>query len=142
MARFKRIALGGANVTPWFADLGLSVLRIFTGLAMALAHGWGKVPPGEGLVMRAGEMGFPAPSVFAWVAALCEFAGGLLLAAGLFTRGAAVAVLSVMGVAAFVAHAGDPFGDRERALLFGAIALAFVFVGSGRYSADRLLGLR
>lgn len=139
MSPIKRLLFGGATITPWVADAGLTILRVFAGLAMALAHGWGKLPVQDGFVDNVGQMGFPVPALFAWAAALSEFLGGLLLAAGLVTRAAAFFVLSTMAVAGFIAHADDPFLTKERALLFGAVALAFVCVGAGRYSVDRFL---
>ncbi len=136
----KRAVLGAAEVQPLAADLALTGLRVFTGLAMAIAHGWGKLPPSEGFITHAvGGMGLPAPAFFAWAAGLSEFVGGLLLALGLLTRPAAFFVLVTMLGAGFVLHAGDPFGDRELALLFAASAFAFLFVGSGRFGLDRFL---
>ncbi|MEL6615817.1 MAG: DoxX family protein [Bacteroidota bacterium] len=121
-------------------DIGLLVLRVSTGFAMAIAHGWGKIPPSEGFIAKTGDLGFPLPEVFAWAAGLSEFAGGLLIALGLLTRPAAAALLFTMGVAFFGAHAGDPFGDREMAFLYGMISLALMATGAGRYSLDALLG--
>ncbi len=146
-ALWRRLLMGGARVVPWPADLALTALRVFTGLALALAHGWGKIPPSEQWVhqsLGAGDnaMGLPFPWVFAWCAALAEFVGGLLLAAGLLGRPAAVLVTINMAVAAFGFHwltRQDPFGGMEMALLFFFIALTFVFVGSGRFSVDRFL---
>lgn len=121
------------------ADLGLTALRAVTGLSLALAHGLRKLPPSDGFVSRVGEMGFPAPELFAWGATAAEVGGGILLAVGLLTRPAALLIALNMLVVTLLAHAGDPFGDRELGLLYGAIALAFVFLGAGRYSLDALL---
>ena len=41
-----------------------------------------------------------------------------------------------------VAQAGEPFTEREKPLLFGAIALLYLFVGAGRYSLDALIRRR
>ncbi|WP_218827601.1 DoxX family protein [Rubricoccus marinus] len=124
------------------ADLGLLVLRVSVGLAMAFGHGLGKLPPSAGFVSKTGELGFPAPEVFAWLAALSEFGGGLLLALGLLTRPAAAAVLFTMGVAFFLAHAGDAFGDRELSYAYGSAAIALLLAGGGRYSLDAIVGRR
>lgn len=137
--RVKQLLFGGASVDSSAANLGLMLLRVFAGLALALAHGWGKLPPGEGFVSMVGGMGMPAPELFAWLSGLAEFGGGLLLALGLLTRPAALIVLVNMTTAVLLAHAGDPFGEREKAMLFGMAALLYLLAGAGRYSLDALI---
>ena len=131
--------VGGAGAGSKLADLGLAALRIFAGLAMALAHGINKVPPSADFIEGVGELGFPIPFLFAWLAGISEFFGGLLMAAGLLTRPAALMVLGTMFVAAFISHADDPFSAQERALLFMFSALFFTMAGGGRYSLDAFL---
>lgn len=121
------------------ADLGRALLRLAAGLAIALSHGMGKVPPSDGFIERVGEMGFPAPVLFAWLSGFAEFGAGLLLAIGLATRPAALFVTLNMCVVFFIAHGGDAFGQRERPFLFLAIFLFFALAGGGRYSVDRLV---
>lgn len=133
------IALGRRTREGREVDQGLLLLRVFGGLALALAHGWGKFPPSERFVARVMEMGFPAPEVFAWLAGFAELGGGLLLALGLLTRPAAFLVLGNMFFVVLIAHAGDTFVQREKALLFGTIALVVLLTGPGRYSIDALL---
>jgi putative oxidoreductase len=65
-----------------------------------------------------------------------------MLAAGLLTRPAALAIAVNMAVAAFLAHAADPFRTREPALLFLALAAVFLARGGGPFSIDRLLARR
>lgn len=133
------LIFSGAPLGSRGADLGILIARVMGGLALALAHGRGKVPPSEGFIGRVGEMGFFAPELFAWLAGMAEFGGGLLLALGLLTRPAALLVVGQMAIVALVAHAGDPFGDREKAVLFGAIALLCLLAGAGRFSLDALI---
>lgn len=135
--RSRELLLGGPNANA--TDIGLLILRVFAGLALALAHGWGKVPPSAGFVGMIEGMGMPAPGVFAWLAALAEFAGGLLLALGLLTRPVALILVIHFAVVVLMAHAGDPFGQRELPLFFLVTALTFLLTGPGRYSADALL---
>jgi putative oxidoreductase len=138
MPRALAAFLFGARPSgPVASELLLAAARIFTGLALALAHGLGKIPPPDRFVQGVVKMGFPSPEVFAWLAALAEFGGGLLLAVGFLVRPAALAIAFNMGVAAFVAHAADPFRTREMALLFLALALVFLALGGGRFALDR-----
>ncbi len=134
--------LGSRDSGCGCADIGLAVFRVFLGLSLALAHGWGKVPPQEGFVGYLGELGLPAPGLMAWLAGLAEFAGGLLLAAGLLTRFAAGSIMITMAVAAFMAHGGDGFSEQEMALLYLVGSLPFLMAGGGRLSADRVVGLK
>jgi putative oxidoreductase len=119
------------------SELVLLAVRLFTGLALALAHGVGKIPPSGRFVERVGALGFPSPEVFAWLSALAEVGAGALLAIGLLVRPAALVVAVNMAVAAFLAHAPDPFRTREPALLFLSLALVFLALGGGRFSLDR-----
>lgn len=119
------------------AELAVTALRVFTGLSLAMAHGVGKIPPSEQFVAGVATLGFPAAVFFAWAAGLAEFFGGLLLAAGFFTRPAAFFIACTMIVAAFLQHAPDPFTVKERALLFLAIAIVFLVRGAGRWAVDR-----
>lgn len=123
-----------ASPTDW----GLLVLRVFAGLALALAHGIGKIPPSAGFVDGVAGMGFPVPLLFAWAAGLAESVGGVLLAVGLFTRPAAFFVLVNMLVASFMMQAGDSFLERELALLYSCVAVLYILAGPGRVSIDGL----
>ncbi len=121
--------------------VGLLWLRVLAGLGIAY-HGYGKIFEGDMAKFADGiaKMGFPAPMLFAWAAALSELAGGILLALGLGTRFAALAVLTTMGVAVFIRHAQDPFARKELALAYGTIAGALLLTGAGPLSLDGLIG--
>ena len=131
--------LFGRPQPPSTADAGLLILRVGVGLAMAFAHGLGKIPVSEGFVGATAALGFPFPVLFAWAAALSEFLGGLLLAVGLVTRPAAFFLACTMATAFFVQHGADPFGDKELAFVYLVASLALLAAGPGRYSVDRSL---
>jgi putative oxidoreductase len=142
-------------------DAGLFALRL-CGLGLAL-HGWPKVVAlstagaEAGFVAGVGRLGFPVPLLFAWVAALAELAGGLLVAIGLFTRVAAVLAATTMAVAAFLRHrlahhvlvwlgaidvdaeTVKSWGDPELAAVYCAVFVAIAAMGGGRFSIERLL---
>ena len=43
----KQILFGGESGLSPLANAGLTLLRIFTGVALAFSHGIGKLPPGK-----------------------------------------------------------------------------------------------
>jgi len=137
MPSLKQLAFGGAESSSSASELGLLGLRVFTGLAMALAHGVGKIPPDK-IMGTVEDLGFPSPALFAWGAALSEVIGGLFLAAGFLTRFSAFFILVTMLVAAFGVHGGDGFAAQEKALLFAAACLPFMLAGCGRVGVDQL----
>lgn len=139
MAR-NTLLLGNRTTGDRNADLGLAIVRVIAGLAIAFLHGIGKIPPSEGFTGMVGGMGMPAPALFAWLAALAEFVGGIMLALGLLTRPVAFVVLVHFLFVVFLAHAGDPMGDRELPIIFGSIAALFMLAGAGRFSIDALIG--
>lgn len=129
----------GHEANTQVTDVGLLFLRVFAGLALALAHGRGKVPPSQGFIGMIGGMGLPEPALFAWLAAIAEFGGGLLIALGLLTRPASLLVVGHFLFVVLLAHAGDSFGDRELPFFFLVSALLFLLAGAGRYSVDAAL---
>lgn len=131
-----RDLLFGSGATSRATDLGLLILRLGVGLALAFAHGLGKLPPSDRFIEGVAEMGFFLPVVFAWAAALSEFVGGLLVAIGLLTRPAAVFAGFTMAVAFFVRHGGEAFGAREKPFLFLLAFVALAIMGAGRYAVD------
>ena len=121
-------------------QIGLLVLRVASGLMMA-THGYGKIFEEGRMEKFAGgvaEMGFPAPGVFAWIAALSELIGGLCLALGLGTRMSAVLIAGTMFVAAFIRHGADPFAKKELALLYLAVMIFFALYGGGKWAVERI----
>ncbi len=134
----KQILFGGESGLSVAANAGSTLLRIFAGASMALAHGLGKLPPSEQFVGGVAKLGFPAPDVFAWAASLAEFLGGVFLALGLFTRLSSLFVALTMLTAAFGVHLNDPFQKKELALLYLAVALCFLLKGAGDWSLDAI----
>ena len=116
----------------------LSILRIFTGLAL-LQHGSGKI------------LGFPVAPMFAnvqidsltGIGGLIELVGGILFTIGLFTRPVAFILSGFTAAAYFMAHASKGFypllNGGELAALYCFVFLYFTFAGGGPWSADALI---
>ena len=128
MARIKEAAL----------NLGLLWLRLLMGAGIAY-HGYNEIFGGMmgRLTQGVAQMGFPTPELFAWAAALSQFAGGLFIIIGFLTRPAAFFVFFTMTVAAFIKHSVDPFNVKELALAYWAMAGALILTGPGKFSIDR-----
>ena len=77
------------------------------------------------------------------LAGVLEFGGGLLIAAGLFTRPVAVLLVGEMCVAFFQAHlprGGWPIQNQgELALVYASIWVYFAAHGAGPFSVDATL---
>ena len=136
MKPYHHFLIGGDGGASAIADAGLLVLRLMAGLALAFAHGVNKIPPSEGFIGGVEALGFPFPVFFAWSAGVAEFVGGLCLAVGLLTRPASVLIAFTMAVAFFLRHANDDFATKEKAFLYGGIALLYLLTGGGRFSVD------
>ena len=146
------------------SDYALLLLRT-AGLLMALTHGWAKfhaliIGQADWLVGMVSGLNFPLPVLFSWALGLTEFAGGICIAVGLYTRLSAACAAFAMFTAAFarhrsLAHFGawlgvaspsaeelQAFGNPEKALLFLIIMATLVVLGPGRLSIDVRLSER
>ncbi len=117
-------------------DLGLAMLRIAPSV-MLLTHG---LPKFQKIINGNLEFGDPlgigpAPSLF--LAVIGEFICPILIIIGFKTRWMAVPSAITMAVAAFVHHAADNFGTKEKAFLYLVFFIVIILLGPGRYSADR-----
>lgn len=116
----------------------LSILRIIAAF-LFIAHGAQKL---FGFLMPPGR---PTPPFLSmgYIAGVLEFAGGLLLILGLFTRPVAFILSGLMAVAYFMAHAPRGFwplaNAGELAVLYCFVFLFLAVAGGGEWSADRLL---
>lgn len=126
------------------SSITLLVSRIALGIIL-MGHGWQKFSEWgiAGTTDSFDAMGVPAASLAAVVAAVIEFVGGILIIAGLFTRWVSgLVVLQMIGAGVFANHfSSGLFIDGGGWELVGAIAaaaLAFVAVGAGQISLDRI----
>jgi putative oxidoreductase len=119
------------------SDVGLLILRVGFG-GMLMTHGWPKV---QNLLAGNHEFGDPlgiGPAASLFLSAAAEFLFALLVLLGVKVRWTAIPPAINMAVASFLAHAGDPFPKREKALCFLVAFVALIFTGGGRYGLDAL----
>jgi putative oxidoreductase len=126
---------------PLALRIGLGVVVIAHG-AQKLFGWWG----GPGLSGTAqffgGTLGLEPRTLLAVLSGCAEFFGGVLVLLGLFTRPAALAVAINLLVAIIVVHRGAFFtqhGGMEFPLALFCVAVALMFTGGGRLSADASL---
>ena len=132
---------------PVEASLGILILRVAVGLAMA-AHGYAKYFSGGRIAGTArwfDSMGMRPGKVHANLAASTEIGSGLLLAFGLLTPFAGLAFVALMTVAAYTVHFKNGFfivkDGYEYNVVLAVIAIAIATTGPGKYSLDYQLDL-
>lgn len=124
---------------PWMPDLALFALRVTVGILLVY-HGTGKVFDGmQGLATHLSELGWPMPTLQAFLASYIEFAGGIFLTVGLFTRPTAFMMVGLFTIITFVYHGADPFKVQEKAFMFLMMVTVLTLVGPGRWSVDAKL---
>ncbi len=119
-------------------DLALLLLRIGVGFVFIVA-GWGKLTGIEGVQGFFGNLGIPLPGIMAWVVALVEFIGGIMVLIGAKARIPNLLLAFIMLVAIFTTKLGDfdisGAGLRVDVLML-LITLSLAIMGSGKYSVD------
>src|SRR4029079_11850485 len=129
-------------------NIALLVLRLVIGLtfaahaALKLSSVWG----GGGIHGTADafdQIGLRPSKVHAWLAALSELGGGVLIALGLVTPIGAAALIAVMTAAILTVHRRFGFfatnNGYEYNLVLAVAAFAIAGIGPGDWSLDNVL---
>lgn len=125
-----------------FSNYHLLALRLPLGLIF-IGHGSQKlfgVFGGKGIIAFSGfieSLGLPFPVLMAWIAAVSELAGGILVLTGFYARLGALGLIGVMGVAIWKVHWANGLlaqGGYAFPLALLAMSLAIVLAGSGKCS--------
>ena len=117
-------------------DLGLFILRVGFGLSMFIFHGIPKV-----FHFSAEAVNFPDPfgigaEVSVGLAIFSEVICAFLVVAGVATRISTIPLVITCLMWTFIVQSGDPWPQRELAILYLIPFLTILFVGPGRYSPD------
>ncbi|GAA4446526.1 DoxX family protein [Nibrella saemangeumensis] len=125
----------GTAATQSAIHVWLLILRILL-TGFMLTHGIPKLTKVLNGTMTFGDpLGIGSgPSLV--LAMLAEVGCALLVLIGFQTRLAVLPIIITMLVAAFLANAGKPFGDRELPLLYILLYTTLFFTGPGKYSID------
>ncbi|NLO70258.1 MAG: DoxX family protein [Porphyromonadaceae bacterium] len=121
-----------------FRDYGLLVLRLVVGIFM-LTHGWAKLSNFSEMSQEFPPMLGLSPQIGLTLIVFAEFFCSIAIILGLLTRLSTIPLIIGMGVAAFVAHAADPFSAKEMALLYLGVYVTLLLTGAGKLSFDRLI---
>ncbi|WP_340104747.1 DoxX family protein [Rhodohalobacter sp. 8-1] len=116
-------------------DLAPLLLRIGVGVIFIVA-GWGKLNGIEGVQGFFGDLGIPLPGLMAWVVAIVEFFGGLMVLLGAYIRIPAMLLAFTMVVAILTTKLGGEFSAARLDIMLLLTTLALFFLGSGKYSVD------
>ena len=123
-------------------DIALLLLRIGVGIVFIFA-GWGKLNGIEGVQQFFGNIGIPLAGIMAWVVALTEFVGGIMVLVGFKARIPNILLAIIMVVAFFTTKLSDfsitNAGVRVDILMF-LITVALAIMGSGGLSVDAKMG--
>ncbi|MEN2281771.1 DoxX family protein [Algoriphagus sp. SE2] len=121
---------------PIIKNIGKLFIRLAAG-AMILTHGIPKIGRlfGEGPVRFSDPFGL-GPEISLTLATFAEVICAALVMIGFKTRLATIPLMITMLTAAFYAHADDPFGTKEKPLLFFILFVAIVVMGPGKFSID------
>ena len=135
-----------APVYSMLAPLSYAFIRVVMGL-MFLPSGIDKMFHGGNARIAEGNLkmlGLAYPYAWSWVVASVELFGAIFIILGLFTRGAAFAIVVMLTVITFgiQAKAGYLWASRgfEVGLLMQLLFIAICFGGGGRFSLDRKIG--
>src|SRR5450432_296811 len=130
-------------------DVGLLVLRIVLG-GIFLLHGGQKLfgwygGGMTGVTQTMTNMGLAYPITLAWISAVSEFGGGLLIFLRLLTPLASALIIGTMLVAIISTTVNHGFFATNRGYEYNialiGMALALVIIGGGSFSLDGLIGI-
>ena len=121
-------------------NLALLLLRIGVGLIFVLA-GWGKLTGIENVQGFFGNVGIPMAGIMAWVVAIVEFVGGIMVLIGYKIKLPSLLLAFIMIVAILTVKLGGDggFSGMRVDIMLLVSSSAIAILGSGGYSVEGML---
>lgn len=119
--------------------MSLTILRVFTGLAMLFLHGLPKIGRFDFLLTHFPDPLGLGPPLSVCLVIFAEVVGSILLALGVYVRLACVPLIVTMMVAVFIVHSGDDMSVIELPLFYLIVYVTLLIGGGGRLSLQRYL---
>ncbi|MBC2777528.1 DoxX family protein [Parasphingopyxis marina] len=124
-----------------YADLGLAALRLLTG-GFLIYGVWDNIVSAERMeefIAFMAAFGFSSPEILAPLTVWVQFAIGIALVLGLFTRWAGIVLAVNFIVGVIGVHWEQTFREWWPAIVLVAIGLLYATAGAGRWSADAII---
>lgn len=146
MTQFKAWASRLPQIVRPGPTLGFDLVRVYLGVGLFVRGVLFVSRPELVLGYMSSTESWFVPYAIAHYVAIAHLGGGVLLAAGLATRLAAVVQLPVLCGAVFMVHSAETLLTAGQSLEFSALVLmllvVYLFVGAGPLSVDAWLGDR
>jgi putative oxidoreductase len=129
----------GSQTSPT-ASIGLLLMRIGAGALLIYGHGWPKLMH---YTERAGRFSDPlhiGSDRSLMLTIFAEFVCAAAVVLGFATRFAAGVIVILFAVILGVVTRGEPFSEREMAMIYCLPFLCLVFTGGGNYALDARWG--
>ena len=117
-------------------DRGMLAFRVLVSLSMINTHGIKKLLYFEETVANIPDPFGLGGALSTYIALLANIICPVLIIAGLFTRFAALQILSVTIMGFLVVHFNDPWAVKDVPLMYSLAYLLILYLGPGRLSLD------
>ena len=126
------------SVTPAWPEEALGIVRILVGLFM-IYHGCEIFDDAKMNDYATWEVfkKFSSPGFIVYGGKIAELTAGILISIGFLTRIACIILASTMIYISFFVGKGIIWYGDQHPFLFVLLAMIFLFVGPGRWSADK-----
>lgn len=126
--------------SPIWPETGLALVRVGVGVFM-IYHGWEVFSPAtmNEYLQWDTFKDLTAGKQLVYLGKSAELVGGVMLALGWWTRAAALILFCTMSYVSFFVGNGKVWYEDQHPFMFVLLAVVFLFMGGGRWSADYII---